>query len=65
MLSTITELNLAGKTDIKHIIMTIKCMITGMRNAVKEVTGAMGMFNRQTSKLGSQGKISLRKVKLK
>lgn len=37
MLSTITELNLAGKTDIKHIIMTIKCMITGMRNAVKEV----------------------------
>lgn len=56
MLSTITELNLAGKTDIKHIIMTIKCIITGMRNAVKEFWVLWEGLTGRPQSWGSQGR---------
>ena len=56
MLSTITELNLAGKTDIKHKIITIKCMITGMRNAVKEFWVLWECLTGRPQSWGSQGR---------
>ena len=56
MLSTITELNLAGKTDIKHKIMTIKCMITGMRNTVQEFWVLWGCLTGRPQSWTSQGR---------